>query len=174
MWHCVSKRNILTSLIIVLPVNHKIEIRKAIEKDENRIWEIVQPVIEAGDTYVFAPNSNKDEILGYWCGEDKHTYVAQTGGKIMGTFILKDNFPGLGSHVANASYITAPKSFGKGTGRAMGEFSLREAKVMDYRAIQFNIVVKTNTRAVKLWESLGFEIRGEIPEAFNHKELGLC
>jgi L-amino acid N-acyltransferase YncA len=111
-------------------------------------------------------------MLDYWCKEDKHTYVAEIGDEIVGTFIIKDNFPGLGSHVANASYMTLPSAFGKGIGRTMGEFSLSEAKRLGYRAIQFNIVVKTNERAIRLWQNLGFAIKGEIPEAFNHRTEG--
>lgn len=150
-----------------------IKIRKAAKSDQDAIWKIIEPVIKTGDTYVFEPGSSREEMLAYWCGEDKHTYVAELNGKVLGTFILKDNFPGLGSHVANGSYMTSPDAFGLGIGRAMGEFSVPEAKRLGYKAMQFNIVVKTNERAIKLWQKLGFEIKGEIPEAFNHRELGL-
>jgi ribosomal protein S18 acetylase RimI-like enzyme len=111
-------------------------------------------------------------MLDYWCGNDKHTYVAEINHEVVGTFIIKDNFPGLGSHVANASYMTKPGAFGKGIGRTMAEFSLTEAKRLGYRAMQFNIVVKTNDRAIRLWQKLGFEIKGEIPDAFKHSEKG--
>lgn len=151
----------------------QIKIRKANEKDQEAIWQIISEVIAAGDTYVFSPGSGRDEMLEYWCGNDKHTYVAEADGKVLGTFILKDNFPGLGSHVANASYMTLPAASGKGIGRAMGEFSLPEAKRLGYKAMQFNIVVKTNERAVRLWQKLGFRIIGEVPEAFDHAKLGL-
>jgi ribosomal protein S18 acetylase RimI-like enzyme len=87
--------------------------------------------------------------------------------------LLKNNQPGLGSHIANASYMTAPAAMGKGIGKQMGIFSLQEARRLGYKAMQFNIVVKSNTRAVALWQSLGFEIIGEIPNAFQHAVLGL-
>ena len=89
--------------------------------------------------------------------------MAEINHEVVGTFIIKDNFPGLGSHVANASYMTLPVAFGKGIGRSMAEFSLTEAKHLGYRAMQFNIVVKTNDRAIRLWQKLGFEIKAEIP-----------
>lgn len=149
-----------------------LEILRANSKHEETIWQIIKSVIDRGDTYVFEPGTSRQEMLDYWCGKDKHTYVAEVDGKVLGTFILKDNFPGLGSHVANGSYMTAPNAFGLGIGRAMGEFSILEAKRLGYRAMQFNIVVKTNERAVKLWEKLGFEIVGEVPEAFKHKTRG--
>lgn len=149
-----------------------IQIRTAEPTDRDYIWQIIHKVIARGDTYVFDPESSREQMLSYWCGEDKHTYVATIDEKLVGTFIITDNFPDLGSHVANASYMTLPSAFGKGIGRSMGEFSLNEAKRLGYRAMQFNIVAKTNDRAIRLWQKLGFEIKGVIPEAFNHRELG--
>lgn len=148
-------------------------IRKYTLSDKEQIWEIIKSVISTGDTYVFAPDSPKEKMLHYWCGADKKTYVALIEDKIVGTFFIKDNQPDLGSHVANAGYMVAPDARGKSIGRRMAEFSLKEAKRLGYRAMQFNIVVKSNTGAVRLWQSLGFEIIGEIPEAFNHIENGL-
>lgn len=87
--------------------------------------------------------------------------------------LIKDNQPDLGSHIANAGYLTLPSARGKGVGMDMGEFSLVEAKRLGYQAMQFNIVVKSNQGAVRLWQKLGFEIIGEIPEAFNHLHLGM-
>lgn len=149
------------------------EIRIAKQEDHNQIWEIIQQVISNGDTYVFDPNSSKEKMLAYWCGQDKHTYVAMLNEKVVGTFVIKENQPDLGSHIANASYMTSPSESGQGIGKAMGEFSLQESKRLGYKAMQFNIVVKSNDRAVWLWQKLGFEIIGEIPEAFNHKQNGL-
>src|SRR5215467_13732943 len=109
-----------------------IEIRKAVLGDYDQIWNIIHEVISKGDTYVFEPGSSKKELLEYWCGDDKHIYVACDNGEILGTFIIKDNQPGLGSHVANASYMVSEKAAGKGVGKAMGEFSLVEAKRLGY------------------------------------------
>lgn len=148
-------------------------IRKAKKTDLDQIWKIIHTVIAKGDTYVFAPDSTKEKMLDFWCGDNKHTFVAVLDGEIVGTFFMQDNFPDLGSHVANAGYITSPEHSGKGIGNLMGEFSLEEAKRLGYKAMQFNMVVKTNENAIRLWQKLGFEIKGKIPEAFNHKEKGL-
>ena len=148
-------------------------IRTATPEDYDQIWDIIKEVISKGDTYAFDPNSSKQAMLEYWCGDDRHTYVATDNGEIVGSFVIKDNQPGLGSHIANAGYMVTEKAAGKGIGRAMGEFSLEEAKRLGYIGMQFNIVVKSNTRAVQLWQKLGFSIIGEIPDAFNHKQLGL-
>lgn len=150
-----------------------LEIRKAISADTGQIWKIIQQIILKGDTYVFDPESTKGEMLAYWCGQDKHTCVAIENDKIVGTFFIKDNQPGLGSHIANAAYMTLPAVSGQGIGKTMGEFSLEEAKRLGYKAMQFNMVIKSNERALRLWEKLEFKIVGEIPEAFNHKQNGL-
>ena len=150
-----------------------IEIRKYIEADKPQIWEIIKSVISGGDTYVFAPDSPEDKMLAFWCAAEKHTYVAVSDDKIVGTFFLKANQPDLGSHVANAGYMVSSEAKRKRVGRAMAEFSLKEAKWLGFSAMQFNFVVKSNAVAVKLWQDLGFEIIGEIPEAFQHKENGL-
>jgi L-amino acid N-acyltransferase YncA len=149
------------------------EIRKATEEDKPPVWEIIRAVIATGDTYVFPPDSSEEEMLAYWFSPDKHTYVALIAGNIVGTFFLKANQPGLGSHVGNAGYMVAPGNAGRGTGRQMAEWSLDEARRLGFKAMQFNFVVKSNENALKLWRSIGMEIIGEIPEAFDHARDGL-
>jgi ribosomal protein S18 acetylase RimI-like enzyme len=150
-----------------------LEIRKATEADKEEVWKIIRAVISTGDSYTFAPDSPKAKMLEFWFGADKKTYVAVYEDQILGTFFLKANQPDLGSHICNAGYMVSPNAKGKGIGRKMAEFSLPEAKRLGFKAMQFNFVVKSNEIAVKLWLSLGFEIIGEIPEAFQHQDLGL-
>jgi ribosomal protein S18 acetylase RimI-like enzyme len=150
-----------------------IKIRQATTADYDEIWEIIHQVLQSGDTYVFAPSSSKEKMLGIWCAPNKHTYVALYSGKIAGTYAIGDNQMDLGSHIANGSYMVSPAYAGKGIGKAMGEHSLTEARMLGYHAMQFNIVIKSNHRAVKLWQSIGFNIIGEIPDAFNHQQNGL-
>lgn len=149
-----------------------LEIRRAVPADYDAIWEIIRRVISTGDTYVFDPDSSKEKMLAYWCDPGKHTYVAVMNDTIVGSFVLRDNQPDLGSHIANGAYMTLPSASGKGIGKAMGAYSIEEAKRLGYKAMQFNIVIKSNERAVKLWQSLGFSIIGEIPDAFNHLQNG--
>ena len=153
--------------------NKAIVIRKANDIDHDPIWNIIRAVISSGDTYVFSPDSSRQQMMSYWCGEDKHTYVATINNEIVGTFILKENQPGLGAHVANASFMTSPHAIGRGVGRAMGEFCLRESKRLGFHGMQFNSVVKSNTPAIALWKKLGFAIVGEVPNAFRHQQFGL-
>jgi GNAT superfamily N-acetyltransferase len=150
-----------------------LEIRKAIDDDRPGIWQIIKAVIATGDTYVFAPDSSEDEMIAFWCSPEKNTYVAFLDGELVGTFFLKANQPGLGSHVGNAGYMVMPGNYGKGIGRQMAEWSLDECRRLGYKALQFNFVVKSNDNAVKLWKSIGMEIIGEIPDAFVHPKNGL-
>jgi L-amino acid N-acyltransferase YncA len=148
-------------------------IRPSHTEDRDQIWSILQDTIKEGNAFAYSPDSTKDEMLDYWFGKGKRTYTAFLENKVVGTFFIQDNQPGLGSHVANAGYCTSPKYYGQGIGKQMGLFSLEEARKLGYKSMQFNIVVKTNAPAVKLWQELGFQIIGEIPEAFQHKKLGL-
>lgn len=150
-----------------------IVIRKSTIEDRNRIWDIFHSVVSSGDTYAFAPSITKEEALEYWIGTDKHCYVARYKNKIAGTYIIKDNQPGLGSHIANASFMVEPTFQGQSIGKTMGQHALTEAKDLGYVAIQFNLVVSTNLIAINLWKKLGFQIIGTIPYGFNHQQKGL-
>lgn len=151
-------------------------IRPATQADEDAIWGIFHAVVAAGDTYTFDPQTPREEALAYWFRSDTHTYVAESGdggdGQVVGTYILRPNQPGLGSHVANAGFMVSPEARGLGAGRRMGEHCLAEARRLGFRAMQFNFVVSTNEPAVRLWQQLGFKIVGTLPDAFRHARLG--
>lgn len=149
------------------------KIRKANISDQEQIWEIFREVVSHGETYVFSPDISKEDALAYWMNPKSHCYVLEENGEILGTYVIRDNQPGLGSHVANASFMVSHKARGRGVGKLIGEDALQEAKDLGYSAMQFNIVISTNAVAVKLWQSLGFKIIGTSPKAFNHKTLGL-
>jgi L-amino acid N-acyltransferase YncA len=149
-----------------------LEIRAAKELDHDAIWNIFHAVVAAGDTYAFDPKMKRAEALAYWFRADTHTYVAESRGRVVGTYILKPNQPALGSHIANAAFMVAPTARGLGVGRKMGEHCLSEARRLGFRAMQFNFVVSTNTSAIHLWQQLGFKIVGTLPGAFCHPEKG--
>lgn len=151
------------------------QIRKADEvKDYDAIWEIFSAVIKTGDTYVFDPNSPKDSLHKYWLADNMVTFVAENEkDEILGTYFIKPNQIGLGDHIANCGYMVNPDFHGKGIGKLLCEHSIRFAREKGYLGIQFNIVVSTNTVAVKLWQQFGFEIIGTTPKGFRHKELGM-
>ena len=149
-----------------------VAIREASKHDRDAVWEIFRTVVAAGDTYVFDLEIPREEALAYWFHPGTRTYVAESEGRVVGTYILKPNQPGLGSHVSNAAFMVSPSARGLGIGRAMGEHWLEEARRLGYRAMQFNFVVSTNEAAVKLWERLGFTIVGTLPGAFRHGTRG--
>lgn len=150
-----------------------LEIRPATEDDFEAIWQIFRAVVAAGDTYAYPPDSTPDDARRIWFGGDVRTFVAHMDARIVGTYFLKANQPGLGGHVANAGFMVAPESRGRGVGLAMGQHALASARDQGYLAMQFNLVVSTNARAIRLWRSLGFSIVGTLPKVFNHRELGL-
>ena len=149
-----------------------VEIRLATEADRDAIWEIFHDVIAPGDTYAFDPQMSRQDALTYWFRSDTHTYVAEQDRHVVGTYILRPNQSGGGSHVANAAFMVASNARGQGIGRAMGEHCLREARRLGFRAMQFNFVVSTNEGAIRLWKQLGFEIVGTLPDAFRDPEKG--
>jgi L-amino acid N-acyltransferase YncA len=149
-----------------------VKIRPATEADRDAIWNIFHEIVAAGDTYAFDPNMSREDALAYWFRADTHTYVAENNGRVVGTYILRPNQPGPGSHVANAAFMVAPEARGLGVGRSMAEHSLAEAHRLGFRAMQFNFVVSTNASAIQLWQQLGFKIVGTLPGAFRHSRAG--
>jgi ribosomal protein S18 acetylase RimI-like enzyme len=138
------------------------------------VWPILRDTFAAGDTYAFAPDSGEAEIRRVWAELPLATFVAcADDGAIVGTYYLKPNQPGLGAHVCNCGYVVAPAAQGRGVAAAMCEHSQLEARARGFLAMQFNLVVSTNERAVRLWQRLGFAIAGTLPRAFNHRRLGL-
>lgn len=137
------------------------------------VWPFMQATFEAGETYAFSPQSTEAELYQAWVKAPAATFVAcGDDGVPVGTYFLKANQPGLGAHVCNAGYIVAHAAQGQGIAAAMCEHSQKQAVLMGFRAMQFNLVVATNERAVALWQRLGFRIQGTLPGAFCHKRLG--
>lgn len=147
-------------------------IRHATKADHAALVDILLTVFRAGDTYTIDPDVSPEDALTYWCGPEKATFVAEADGALLGTYYIRPNQAGGGAHVCNCGYITAPEARGKGVARAMLAHSLEEALRQGYRAMQYNFVVSTNTRAIATWERAGFDIVGRLPEAFHHPTEG--
>lgn len=147
-------------------------IRAAIAADADAIWRILEPMIRTGETYALPRDMSRADTLAYWMSPHHETFVAEDDGAVIGTYYLRANQQGGGAHVANCGYVTAPDATGKGVARTMCAHSLAHAKARGFRAMQFNFVVASNERAVRLWQSLGFAIVGRLPGAFRHPTLG--
>jgi ribosomal protein S18 acetylase RimI-like enzyme len=142
------------------------------EKDADALWSILEPIIRAGETYTQPRDMDRESALAYWLSPAHEVFVAEDHAEIVGTYFLQANQKGGGAHVANCGYITAPHATGRGVARAMCAHSLDRARERGFRAMQFNFVVSTNERAVRLWQSFGFETVGRLPKAFQHPTLG--
>jgi ribosomal protein S18 acetylase RimI-like enzyme len=150
-----------------------VSIRRFEPADWPQLWPLLRATFEAGDTYAYAPDSGEADIRRIWTEAPAATFVAcAPEGQLVGTYFIKANQPGLGSHVCNCGYVVAPAAQGRGIAAAMCEHSQREAVAMGFRAMQFNLVVSTNERAVRLWQRLGFAVVGTLPRAFHHRQLG--
>ena len=147
-------------------------IRPAVPADAPALWTILEPVIRAGDTYALDPDMGQAEALAYWLGPDKETFVAEEGGRVLGTCYIRANQAGGGRHVCNCGFMTAAAAAGRGIARALCAHALAHARARGFRAMQFNFVVSTNERAVALWLSMGFEEVGRLPGAFRHPVHG--
>jgi ribosomal protein S18 acetylase RimI-like enzyme len=147
-------------------------IRSASDADREPVWQIIEPMIRAGETYPLPTDMSQTDALGYWFDPDHHVFVAAEAGHVVGTYYLRANQRGGGSHVANCGYVTAPAEGGRGIASAMCEHSLAHAKAIGFRSMQFNFVVSSNERAVRLWQRCGFTVVGRLPEVFNHPVHG--
>ena len=149
-----------------------VTVREARPDDADAVWAILEPVIRAGETYTLPRDMSREAALAFWFANGHEVFAAEDGGAVVGTYFLRTNQGGAGSHVVNCGYVTATEATGKGVARAMCAHSLEHAKKCGFRAMQFNFVVSSNERAVRLWKSFGFEVVGRLPRAFLHPTLG--
>ncbi|MFB9234817.1 GNAT family N-acetyltransferase [Plantactinospora siamensis] len=149
-------------------------IREATAGDWPAIWAFFRQIVAAGETYSYDPDMPEERAREIWMlAPPGRTFVAvDDSGVVVGSAKLNPNQGGPGAHVASASFMVDPDHAGQGAGRALGEYVIERARSDGYRAIQFNAVVETNTRAVRLWRSLGFEVLATVPEAFHHPKHG--
>jgi GNAT superfamily N-acetyltransferase len=150
-----------------------VQIREYTDDDWSSVWPIIQDVMSAGETYAYDPEWSSEQAREVWVeAPPGQTVVACDGPRVLGTAKMGPNRPGPGSHVATASFMVAANARGRGVGRALGEYVLSWASAHGYAAMQFNAVVESNHAAVRLWQELGFQIIGTVPEAFAHPTLG--
>lgn len=147
-------------------------IRRASPTDAAAIAAIILPIIRKGTTYTLDPDMTEAAALSYWMGPDKETFVGEQGDRIVGTYYMRANQAGGGSHVCNCGFMTAATATGRGVARLLCEHSLNYARSQGYLAMQFNFVVSENVRAIRLWQSMGFDIVGRLPLAFRHPTTG--
>lgn len=148
------------------------KIRHASPADYAAISQIIVPVFRKGETYTIDPKISGADAIAYWTGDDKETFVAEVEGEILGTYYIRSNQAGAGSHICNCGYMTHMNATGRGVASAMCTHSLEYAKSVGFRGMQYNFVVSTNVGAIRLWEKFGFETVGRLPKSFNHPSAG--
>lgn len=148
-------------------------IRPFQEDDWPSLWPVLRDTFRTGDTYPQPPDISEQDARTTWIDTPAATFVAaEPHGPLLGTYYLQPNKPGLGSHVCNAGYIVAGPARGRGVGSGLCLHSLRQAREMGFRAMQYNLVVTTNLASIRLWKKHGFRIVGTLPGAFRHMEHG--
>jgi ribosomal protein S18 acetylase RimI-like enzyme len=148
-------------------------IRPALRSDADAVWAILEPTIRAGETYTLPADMIREDALAFWTSPDHEVFVVEENEIVVGTYFLRANHRGGGSHVCNCGYVTAPHASGRGIARTMCTHSLERARERGFLAMQFNFVISSNERAVRLWESFGFNTVGRLPQAFRHPTRGL-
>lgn len=148
------------------------EIVEAKVEDWPRIWPIFHEVVAAGDSYPYRPDTSFEQGQQLWLEYPEATFMAVENSNVVGTYYLKPNQPGLGSHICNCGYMVASSARGQGVATFMCQHSQEMARQRGYRAMQFNLVVASNTKAVRLWRHLGYEVIGEVPAAFSAPDGG--
>lgn len=133
---------------------------------------MLEPMFRAGDTYAIDPDITAEQAYQLWISAPAATFVASENNHILGTYYIKANQAGNGRHVCNCGYVVSEQARGKGIARLMCEHSQQQAIELGFRAMQYNCVVATNTAAIKLWQRCGFDIVGQLPQAFCHPQQG--
>ena len=142
------------------------------QADAAAFWSILKPILRSGETYALPRDWSLEQAIDYWLQPAHRAFLALDEDRMLGAYYLRSNQLGSGDHVANAAYATHPEAAGRGVARAMALHSFATARAAGFAAMQFNIVVATNTRAVRLWQDLGFREVGPLSAAFPHPRLG--
>ena len=148
------------------------KIREVTQEDFEQIWPIFHEIAAAGETYAYPRDISREEALKLWIHSPRKTYVIEQDGIILGTYYIKTNQAGPGSHVCNCGYMVSPAARGRGLATAMCTHSQKIARELGYKAMQFNFVASTNEGAIRLWKQLGFDTVGQLPKAFYHPSKG--
>ena len=138
--------------------------------DYDELYAAFAQVVAAGEGYPQAPGPLAvDDFREYWLEKKAVVAVARHEGTLAGSYYLKPNFPGRAAHIANAGYFVVPELRGRGVGAALVEDSMAEARRLGFDALMFNLVFASNP-ARRLYERLGFEVIGRIPEAVDGED----
>ncbi len=150
-----------------------LQIRPYEAADWPAVWALLEPVFRAGETFPHDPGISEAEAQLSWLEQSQAVMVAvDAAGAVLGTYYLRPNSLALGAHVANAGYVVAEQARRQGIGSRLCQHSLQTARRLGFRALQFNLVVSSNTAGIRCWQRNGFQLVGTLPGAFRHRQLG--
>ena len=139
-------------------------------EDHRDLYVRFAEIVAAGEGYPQAPGPlTIAEFEGYWLAAKSYVAVARHDGALAGSYYLRPNFPGRAAHIANAGYFVVAGLRGRGVGTVLVEDSLVQARHLGFDALQFNLVFASNP-ARRLYERLGFEAVGRVPEAVDGED----
>jgi hypothetical protein len=150
-----------------------VEITRFTLEDFQEFWPIFKRIVGAQNAVAIDPRISYDEAFETWCLEPEFAFVSRSHGQITGSYYLKANASGPGSHVCNCTYMVDDRLPDQGVTRLLCQHSQQVALNAGFQAMQFNSVVATDQPRIMLWKDLGFRIIGAIPQGYRHKYLGL-
>ena len=150
--------------------NQEINIRKYIVEDIPKMISIWNEVVEEGIAFpqeeCLDENAGKEFFASQsYCGVAENMKTKE----VVGLYILHPNNVGRCGHICNASYAVSSNCRGLHIGEKLVLDCMEQAGKSGFKVLQFNAVVKTNTHARHLYERLGFQQLGVIPNGFRLK-----
>ncbi|WVW84020.1 hypothetical protein I302_106048 [Kwoniella bestiolae CBS 10118] len=145
------------------------------------LYDVFATELEGGRTYPQEGPLSLEGFTSYFFGsttivgvvqsaeeEVKKTIGEALAGKkledaLAGCYYIKPNYPGRSSH--NGGFLVPPTQRGRKIGLNLGRSYLLYAPELGYRGSVFNLVYKNNAASIAIWDQLGFQRVGEIPNA---------
>ena len=144
-----------------------IQIRAYQSKDAALAAQIWNEVVADGNAFPQDTEMTADAANHFFL-EQTYTGIAEDTEthEILGLYILHPNNVGRCGHICNASYAVRKNIRGLYIGEKLVLDCLKMAQEKQFRILQFNAVVATNTHALHLYERIGFKKLGTIPGGF--------
>jgi L-amino acid N-acyltransferase YncA len=141
----------------------EVDVSPAGPADHAELFGMWLEAVEEGGAFPRRPPTTDAEFRGAWMQGMTAVVAARVDGRIAGSYFLRPAYPGLAAHVANAGYLVASEFRGRGVATALAEHSFEEAKRNGFDAMLFQLVLESNPSR-RLWERLGFEQVGRVPD----------
>ena len=140
----------------------ELTLRQADPEDRDEVFALFALIVEEGGAFPTEPPATEKDFERAWW--DKRAVLVARTDRLAGSYYLTPNFGGRAAHIANAGYMVHPDFRGQGIGRELVEHSIAQAPRLGFDALMFNMVFESNP-ARRLYERLGFEAVGRVPEA---------